>query len=311
MSANRLVMPQLLLAVVLGALSPLNAARPDPYAIFERAREVLSSQRYPNVVSYTVDVAAVPAEVRQLQHRHYHEYWSAYDDSVVVQPPVSDEQLEHPYKPSPGVNVMGWNVGGPREGTGIKDFIGVPVLAPNFSFGLAKYTPPSQMTSAQLVEQIRREYHDPAPQKVAELERRSGLKTIATITSVARAYRITLVGVEPAVLGPAYHLALQPLEDPHKYRLRDLWIDTATYEIERARVDGNFTDDAMASVAWMVRFRQMGEATYIATESAQSAIVGYHGPMYSSYSVSFSTPQPARVPTFASLRAQSNPLVEP
>lgn len=299
----------MLLAVLLGAIAARASASPSPYVIFDRARAVLSAQRYPKVVAYTVDVTA--AGNAEAGHRHYHEYWSASDNRVYVKPPESDEQLLHPYEPSAGVNFMGWNIGGPRRGTGIKDFIGVPVLAPNYTFGLNVYTPPSQLTPAQLVEQIRREYHDPAPQKVNALAQESGLKTIALVTSAARVYRISLVGIVSGARGSAYHLSLRPLEDPLKYRLRDLWIDAATYEVERARIGGNFTDVAAESVPWMVRFQQIGGATYIAQETAEQPIAGYHGLMYTAFSVSFGTPEPGAMPPFSGMTSITAPLTEP
>jgi hypothetical protein len=284
-------------------------APPAPYAIFERAREVWSTQRYPRAVSYIVDVEA--AKNGAPQQRHYHEYWDSVNDAVYVKPPVSDEQLAHPYKPSAGVNFMGWNIGAPREGTGVRDFIAAPQLAPNYSFGLSTYIPPDKLTSAQLVQQIRNEYHDPSPQKISKLEQQSGLKTIASVTSSAHAYRISLVGIEREQDGRAYHLKLQPLEDPLKYRLRDLWIDTASYQTERARIGANFTDAATEQVPWMVRFRQVGDLTYIASETAERPITGFHGLMYTQYKMTFSIPQPATMPQFAEWTAVTQPLVEP
>ncbi len=288
------------------------AAQPpavDAYSIFARARMVWSMQRYPGIVSYTVEVDAMQDGI--LKRRHYHEYWSTPGNRVFVKPPVSDEQLADPYKPSPGVNFMGWNIGGPREGSGAKDFIGVPDLTPNYSFGISDYTPPSQLTPAQIVEQIRREYHDPSPQKIAELEQRSGLKTIAVVSSIAHAYRITLAGIEPESAGPAYHLRLQPLSDPLTYRLRDIWIDTSSFATERARIGANFTDSATEGVPWIVRFAQISGATYIASETAEQPIVGFHGLMYSQYSVLFSIGRSNTLPPFAGLTSLSEPLLEP
>lgn len=267
---------------------------PDPYGIFERAAAVWQAQRYPNVVAYMVDVEATHNGVSE--HRHYHEYWSALDNRTFIKPPVSDEQLLHPYVPSAGVNFMGWNIGAPRAGTGARDFIAPPLLAPNYTFGIAAYTPPQSLTPSQIVEEIRREYHDPAPGKVYKLAQQSGLTTIAVASVSARVY---------------FHLTLQPLRDPLKYRLRDLWIDVDTYRTERTRIAGNFTDTAMEQVPWMVRFRQVGDATYIASEDAQAPIVGYHGPMYSQYSVSFAAPQPGTLPVMAEWTGVPDPLVEP
>lgn len=286
-----------------------SSGSPDPYGIFERAAAVWQAQRYPNVVAYMVDVEATHNGVSE--HRHYHEYWSAFDNRTFIKPPVSDEQLLHPYVPSAGVNFMGWNIGGPRIGTGARDFIAPPLLAPNYNFGIAAYTPPQSLTPSQIVEEIRREYHDPAPGKVYKLAQQSGLKTIAVASVSARVYLISLAGIEPGVRGRDFHLTLQPLRDPLKYRLRDLWIDVDTYRTERARIAGNFTDTAMEQVPWMVRFRQVGDATYIASEDAQAPIVGYHGPMYSQYSVSFAVPQPSTLPAMAEWSGVPEPLVEP
>lgn len=288
---------------------PLFVATPDPYGIFERAREVWASQRYPAIVAYSVDVSA--GSNGQTAHRHYHEYWSSSRDRVVVKPPVSDEQLKDPYKPSAGVAFYGWNIGGPRVGTGVRDFIGVPLVAPNYSFGISTYVPPEKLTPADIVEQVRREYHDPAPQKVSALEQQSGLKTIALISSSAHAYRIALVGIEPDEYGNAYHLALSPLHDPLRYRLRDLWIDTKTYVTDRARIGGNFTDKALESAPWIVRFAQIDGATYITSEDAEKPIAGPHGVMYAQYRVSFDVQSSGGMPPFADITPVSQPLTEP
>ncbi len=299
----------LLTTLLLSTALAAAPGRPDAYGIYERAREVWLTQRYPDVLAYTVEVTAAndgtPAQ------RHYHEFWSAADGRVFVNPPVSDEQVQNPYKPSPGVSFMGWNIGAPREGSGVKDFISVPLLAPNYSFGLVPYIPPSALTPADLVAQIRREYHDPSPAKIAQLEQTSGLKTIASVTSSAGSYKIELVGVEPEQTGPAYHLALTPLRDPLKYRLRDLWIDKATFETDRARIGGNFTDAATESVSWMVRFEQIDGTTYIQSERAESPIVGYHGLMYTQYQVAFQSVRQGTLPRLADLSVVDEPLCEP
>ena len=281
-----------------------------PYAIFDRAREAWMAERYPRSVAYTIEVSAAPAGGAP-GLRHYHAYWSAWDNRVYVKPPVSDEQLEHPYKPPPGVSFYGHNIGGPQHGTGDKDFIGVPVLAPNYSFGIAPYVPPSQLTSAQLVAQIRSQYHDPAPEKIAKLAEQGGLKTIAVVSSSAHVYRISLAGIERYAGGSEYHLTLQPLEDPLKYRLRDLWIDTKTYLTQRARIAGNFTDAACERVSWLVQFTQIDGATYVSSETAEKPIRGYRGPMYSRYGVTFEIVPNGEIPPLATMGSVSDPLVEP
>jgi len=277
-----------MLAAVLFALAVPNAqlAR-DPYVIFDRARTFWSSQHYPSVVNYTVHVTATDADSNNEQ-RHYHEYWNAQSNTVVVQPPESDEQLARPYKPSGWFNLMGLDVGGP--GTGVKgDLFDVPALAPNYSFGIAPYMPTTTgaESPAEIVAEIRRTYHDPAPQKIAQLEKQYGLKTIAVVVSTKREYTITLVGIETIEGHRDYHLAMQPLSDPQKYRLRDVWIATATFATDQLNLAGNFSDKSTEGISWLVNLRQFDGATYIAKESAQAPLDGYRGRMYDTFSVSF------------------------
>ena len=306
----------MLAAVLLSAL--LNESPPvtDPYVIFDRARAFWSSQQYPSVVDYTVHVVATDANARR-QERHYHEYWRADLNSMVVQPPVSDEQLADPYTPSGGFTFgllgskMG-DIGGP--GTGVKgDLFDVPALAPNYSFGVAPYaaTAVRGLSSAQIVAEIRREYHDPAPKKIAELEQRYGLKTIAAVVSVRRDYTITLQRVESVDDHQDYHLSMQPLADPQRYRLRDIWIDTHTYATDKLRVGANFKDKATESIPWLIRLRQMSGATYIRSETAEEPIDGFRGRMYDAFAISFEGVSTGRMPFWMGGSQGGGSLSEP
>jgi hypothetical protein len=59
------------------------------------------------------------------------------------------------------------------------------------------------------------------------------IATIATVTAMDRAYEITLTGTDQIGAYSCYHLRLRPLRDPQNYLLRDLWVDTTTYEVVR------------------------------------------------------------------------------
>lgn len=167
------------------------------------------------------------------------------------------------------------NVGGPRVGTGVNgDLIGVPVLTPNYFFDIAQYTVPPPPTPAELVREIRDEYHDPAPSKVAAVEKTQGLRTIANV--YASNYSITLVGEEPVDGHADYHLKLQPLRDPGKHRLRDLWADESTYDVDKLRVAGNFIDRGTLGVPWMVTFATVDHARYIASETTERGILHWY-----------------------------------
>lgn len=128
-------------------------------------------------------------------------------------------------------------------------------------------------TSAELVAKIRAKFHDPGPSPSpsptpAPTPTSSGLKQIAVVTAFARHYIISLVGIEPLDGAPTYHLKLQAVVEPHRYRLRDLWIDTQTYATRQLVSDGNFTSGPWPGAPWTVRFAQIDGATYIADESA-------------------------------------------
>jgi|SRR5579884_18464 len=301
----------ILLSVAMSGSAPLK----DPYVIFDRARSFWASQHYPSVVDYTVHVVATDAQTTR-QERHYHEYFRPGENSVVVQPPVSDEQMANPYKPSGGFSfsifgAAAGGIGGP--GTGVKgDLFDVPALAPNYSFGILPSAPPAESLSpAQLVAEIRREYHDPAPQKISQLERRYGLKTIALVVSAKRDYAITLDGIEPLDGHEDYHLSMKPIADPKKYRLRDVWIDTASFATDKLRVGGNFNDTAMEAVPWIVNLRQIGDATYITTEQTQAPLDGYRGRMYDAFAISFEDIGSGKMPFWMGGSSGGGSLSEP
>jgi hypothetical protein len=48
-------------------------------------------------------------------------------------------------------------------------------------------------------------------------------------------YQIDFVDVENISGNLTDHLRLTPLRDPNKYKLRDLWIDTKTFDLRKAR----------------------------------------------------------------------------
>lgn len=70
----------------------------------------------------------------------------------------------------------------------------------------------------------------------------SDLKVIANVISVGKpSYDIRLVGTDPLTKGgSAYHLSLRPLSDPQKHNLRELWINTSTFDIMRAIIEGDY-----------------------------------------------------------------------
>jgi hypothetical protein len=79
----------------------------------------------------------------------------------------------------------------------------------------------------------------PPPNSVSMRPDISGLRTIATVVAVAALpYTAKLLGIESVEGHATYHVQLQPLGDPRVHNLRDLWIDTQTYDLRKAHFTG-------------------------------------------------------------------------
>ncbi len=271
------------------AVLPPQAA--DPYSIFSRARTVWSTQRYPEYLSYVVvvnvDEKGVP------KSNHYHSVYDAVHDVVHVNA-ISDEEHSAPHVAT-GVNfhlrpkrqfqtIVDKRIGSAEEAV---DFLGIPLLSPNYSFGIAPYVAPAQATSAdQLVADIRKQFNDPIPAaKARELNTDGDLKEIASVTTMRRDYLMTLDAVEALNGRPNYHLSLRPTREPGRYRLREMWIDTQSFETTKLVAAGNFTVP-QAMVPWTITFADIGGALYIASETANVPVsIGPH--TYDRASISF------------------------
>jgi hypothetical protein len=276
----------MLSALVLAAatLPPLDANA--GYEIFAKTRLAWESQHYPELLEY--DVAITVTESGQSKIERYRSAYDAAED-VVHFNTVSDYEQAHPYYAPGGIGFTSPFDHIHSTNTAM-DFLGIPMLAPNYSFGLGttpRGTAESRPTDAQLVEEVRQAFHDPMPRRPAPApEPTSGLREIAVVESRSRAYAISFVGVENATTRPAYHLQLQPLRDPERFRLRELWVDTRTYAPIKLVEALNFETGPGTAVPWSITFGQIGGASYIATETALAPLrLKKHG--YSSASVSF------------------------
>ena len=59
------------------------------------------------------------------------------------------------------------------------------------------------------------------------------MQTITTVRAVDRAYDISYLETTTIEARTVYHLRFRPLHDPQHYPLRELWVDTATYDVVR------------------------------------------------------------------------------
>lgn len=241
----------------------------DPYAIFAAAQQRWLSAVYPAHLTYGIAVSVSKNGVTS--QAHYHAVYDSEQNRVTINA-VSDEELAHPYTPH-GINFFfSLPLGGKVPMSAPQhtfDYLGVPMLAPNYSFGIVPNAAPNTTPSdADLVKQIRAQFHDPAPKRKPVAS--GSLKTIATEAVARRRYAITLAGMQPLSGHVDYHLLLKPLENPGMYRLREMWIETATYVTDRIVTDGDFTAASLGGVRWQTDFVQIAGATFIESESALS-----------------------------------------
>lgn len=277
----------MLAIAVLVASSAISQAAANPYEIYARARRYVETQRYPGMLEYTV-VVHVTEGGRERVERYQCGY-NAYAGTISFDP-VSDYEKTHPYMPH-GINVgvLIWQVGKPEPPV---DYLGVPDFAPNYSFGLgsAPLTPlPRTPTPAELVREIRAELHDPDPRATPipspSPSATPALREIATVVGWLHFYDITLAGIEDVDGSPAYDLKLRPLREPHKYRLRELWVDKATFAPRKLIEAIDFVDGPGTAVPWSVTFQNLGGALYVDRQTAL-APMNYRGLEYTSASVS-------------------------
>ena len=269
----------MLAAAVAPSAASADSLLADPYQIYGRTRDAWTTQQYPKYLSYTIAVRVNERGVEKV--KHYHAVYDSGANKVHVAA-VSDEEHAHPPVPTgmtihllpkrQGQTLFDKRVGNPGEAV---DYLGIPLLAPNYSFGLGVPIGVTDSQGDDLVQQIRSEYHDPTPPAQPQQPAPgSPLRSIASVTAIAHTYRIQLAGIESIDGSDCYHLTLEPARDPQRFRLRDVWVDTQTFETRRVKVGANFTS---SWVPWLITFGQIGNAEYITSEVAQAPVgVGPH-----------------------------------
>jgi hypothetical protein len=261
----------MILALCLLAASN-TAAAPDPNEIFEHATRILQAQSYPDPISYRTTVSVSEGAKDEFEHFHA----VAFSGGDVRVEGVSDEEQAAPHQ-SGGINFkiawsLGWNTGAGGQSETVKqdahrkeaspDYLGVPLLDPTYFFGLN-------------------------PKRAQPLLDASNLPTIATVTAIDRVYKVSFVGAEPVGALYTYHLHLEPTRYPERYRVRELWIDAYTYQLVQLQTQGNFTNQPMADVPWLVTFQNVAGSIYIQTEKALEPLVFHHDRTFSAASISF------------------------
>jgi hypothetical protein len=143
-----------------------------------------------------------------------------------------------------------------------------PLIEPDASFGLRRHEPQAALVgsatpSPGLEPAATAMPATPVPQPAVPEPAETPLRELIRVEAVARDYRIALAGTEHLRYGDAYHLTLEPLRDPHTYRLRDLWIATDTYATVQLTLAGLFEGKPYADARWTVIYTPLEGRWYV------------------------------------------------
>jgi len=218
--------------------------------VFEAAKVRWLSERPPPIVRYAITFHAL--RNGEFVQNHYRAVYRAADNLAKVAR-FSDEEMVRPQPPAPGFNLdvyvslRGHTAGNWRLSAAppSDDFIGYPDLAPRYLFGLDRT-------------QVFVSKQDVANEK--------GLTLIGRTRSVARSYDISFAPNE--LPWPEYHLLFRPLIDPRRDRVREMWVDSASYTVDRIVTAGNFTEGPSPGVRWITTFCLVDGVQYIRSEEA-------------------------------------------
>ncbi len=235
------------------------AATPTPDQIYANAQRVWTAHVPPAHLSYVIAVTETQNDVAKT--RHYRVNEDTLDGTVAADAISAEEAVDT--NNVTGVKFIAairshGNDFKKQLTAGDADFLGVPQLAPDYTFGVAR---------RRMVDYLATPEPEPSTDATAIVG-----KHIGSVSAVARRYAITLTGTETIGDRSAYHLTLVPLADPARYRLRDMWVDTATSDVLQLRSAGNFDSKFTRGVPWLVTFRGDGDARYIASEIAEKPI---------------------------------------
>jgi hypothetical protein len=225
----------------------------DADQIFRAARKAWSFIAYPRYATYTI-----VTRFRNGQTNVTRDYDAIADlrRDIVFARTFSREEIANPSIPH-GINVQFGSIngqGGAQANTEQNpDRIGPLALSVNYSFGISLL-----------------------PQKTAVVSSGKDIQFPPNLpvigTTGARTHDYTVRLIETLDGGKIYHLGLEPTHDPGRLRLRQMWVDAATFVTRRILISGNFNKDPYETVPWLIEFTRIGGADYITTETAEAPL---------------------------------------
>ena len=263
--------------------------------VFERARQAWSAAAYPRAIAFGISV-----RVKQRDDVHVSHYAGEYAprDGALFVGRFSREETARPHV-AHGVDafVSLTLYGHPvyvRKLTPDQptfDYLGAPRLSPTYAFGLQRELRPAT----------------PAASPHAN-ETASPLHVIGQTFARSRDYAIACAEPATGVETGLHHLRLRPLRDPHRFRIREMWVDVSSFATRTIVTEGNFTDGPPLGVRWTITFRTIDGAHYIDTETATAALRYGHGRTYDEASITFDPLEPRAAPSLRlALRQPESP----
>ena len=231
--------------------------------IFERARSAAAQRCTAGLAYHIIVTAVVGGTVRE--NRFGATYLGDLDELHVNA--SSDEEAAHPSVPhgvDVAVTLFGGSVGGLSRALTKslnhdepKELIGVPRLRPNYAFGLRRVDDASPPAASDVA----------GPSSSSSPS--SSYRTIGKIaSSFLRDYEAALVGDGDLDGVDTYHLRLTPRRDPQRNRLREIWVETASYLPVRIISSANFQAGPATRVSWQIDYRDVDGCRLIDEERA-------------------------------------------
>jgi hypothetical protein len=145
-----------------------------------------------------------------------------------------------------------------------------PHIDPNASFGLLRHDQTAALVGADATFAGATQSQPQVPAASATVapdpaSSPSGdeLREIASVEAVSRDYSIALAGMETVRDVDAFHLSLTPMRAPTLNRLRDLWVDSTTYDTLRLAMRGLFRGKPYEDARWVVTYVKMDGRSYV------------------------------------------------
>jgi hypothetical protein len=222
--------------------SPTPSPTPDPLPsgltaddVFFHARQVATTRDVPRFVEYHIDSAyhyGSRAFVDRFDLRYRDRDRKVVGYTIPLSPDEDRKRLA-------GINILFFAVSIEVNPDHNPIVIKVPLLSPVSDFGLA--VPPPTPAPGQS--------SPPGPP----------LREIGRVITRTHEYDVTYVGKQTLDGRATYHLKLKPakdVKDAWKHRLRDVWVDTTTFDVPQLQTSGILEEKPYDRATWRVNYER-------------------------------------------------------